>query len=47
MLDKIIRELTTKNNDEQVTTEGVLTWAKRKEVQRVQAIVLNDITESC
>ena len=28
MLDEIIRELTTKNNDEQVTSEGVLTWAK-------------------
>ena len=28
-LDEIIRELTTKNNDEQVTSEGVLTWAKR------------------
>ena len=28
MLDEIIRELTTKFNDEQVTSEGVLTWTK-------------------
>ena len=47
MLDEIIRELTTKNNDEQVTSECVLTWAKRIEVQRAQATVLNDTTELC
>ena len=47
MLDEIIRELTTTNNDEQVTSEGVLTWAKRIEAQREQAAVLNDITELC
>ena len=29
MLDEIIRELTTKNNNEQVTHEGVLTWANK------------------
>ena len=46
MLDEIIRELTAKNNDEQVTSEGVLPWAKRIEAQRAQAAVLNDITES-
>ena len=33
MIDEIIRELTTKNNDEQVTREGVLTWAKRIEAE--------------
>ena len=27
-LDEIIRELTAKNNDEHVTSEGMLTWAK-------------------
>ena len=45
MLDEIIRELTTKNSDQQVTSEGVLTWAKRIKAQRAQAAVLNDITE--
>ena len=34
MLDEIIRELTTTNNDEQVTSEGMLIWAKRIEAQR-------------
>ena len=33
MLGEIIKELTTKNNDEQTTSEGVLVWAKR-EAQR-------------
>ena len=47
MLDEIIRELTTKNNNEQVTSKGVLIWAKRIEPQRAQATVLNNITESC
>ena len=28
MLDEIIKELTTKSNDEQTTSEGVLAWAK-------------------
>ena len=28
MLDKVIRELTTKNNDEQITSKGVLAWGK-------------------
>ena len=47
MLDQIIRELATKNNDEQVTSDGVLIWAKRIEAQRAQATILNNITESC
>ena len=46
MLGEIIREFTTKNNDEQVASEGVLIWMKRIEVQRPQATVLNTITES-
>ena len=45
MLDEVIRELTAKNNDEQMTSKGVLAWAKRVEVQWVQATILNDITE--
>ena len=47
MLDEIISELTAKNNDEQVTSEGVLKWAKRIEVQRAQAAMLNNITKLC
>ena len=31
MLDKVIRELTAKTNDEHITSEGVLAWAKRTE----------------
>ena len=46
MLDEIIRELTAKNNDEQVTSKGMLIWAKRIEAQRAQAAILNNTTES-
>ena len=46
MLDEVIRELTTKSNDEQTTSKDVLAWAKRVEVQQAQAAILNDITES-
>ena len=46
MLDEIIRELTATNNDEQVTSEGMLILVKRIETQRAQATVLNTITES-
>ena len=45
MLGEIIKELTTKNNDEQTTSEGVLVWVKRVEAQRAQATILNNITE--
>ena len=47
MLDEIIRELTATNNDEQVTSEGMLICVKGIEAQRAQATVLNTITESC
>ena len=47
MLDEIKRELTAKNNDEQVTSKGVLIWARGIEAQREQATILNNITESC
>ena len=33
MLEEVSRELTTRNNDEQTTSEGVLVWVKRVEVQ--------------
>ena len=35
MLDEVIREITTKNINEQTTSEYVLIWAKRVEVQWV------------
>ena len=47
MLGKFIKELTTKSNNGQITSEGVLVWAKRVEAQRLQATILNDITETC
>ena len=47
MLGKIIKDLTTKSNNEQTKSEGVLVWAKRVEAQRAQAAILNDITETC
>ena len=46
MLDEVIRELTTKNNNEQTTSEDILAWAKRVEAQWAQAAILNSITES-
>ena len=45
MLDEVIREVTARSNDEQMTSEGVLAWAKSVEVLRAQAAILNDITE--
>ena len=46
MLGKNIKELTTQTNDEQITCEGVLVWAKRVDAQRVQATILNSIMET-
>ena len=46
MLDEIIRELTSRNSNVQTTSKDVLVWAKRVEAQRVQASMLNDITET-
>ena len=40
MLDKVIRELTTKSSNDQMTSEDVLIWAKRVEAQRMQAAIL-------
>ena len=34
MLDKIIRELTSRTGNVQMTSEDVLVWAKRVEAQR-------------
>ena len=46
MLVDIIKELTVTNNADQITSKGMLAWAKRVEVQRAQAAVLNTIIES-
>ena len=46
MLDKVIRELTTECSNDQMTSEDVLIWDKRVEAQRMQAVILSDITES-
>ena len=46
MLDEIIRELTSRTGNVQMTSEDVLVWAKRVEAQGAQASVLNDITET-
>ena len=45
MLDEIIRELTSRTSNVQMTSKDVLAWDKRVEAQRVQAAVLNDLTE--
>ena len=45
LLEEIIKELTVTNTDEQITSEGMLAWAKRVEAQRTQAAVLNTIME--
>ena len=44
---KLSRKLTTKSNDEHTTSEGVLVWAKRVEMQQAQAAILSNITETC
>ena len=46
MLEEIIRELTATKNDDHIMSGGVLAWAKRVEVQRAQAAVLNTLAES-
>ena len=46
MLEEIIKELTATKNNDHITSRGVLAWAKRVEVQRAQAAVLNTLTES-
>ena len=45
MLDEIIRELTSRNSNVQMTSKDVLVWAKRVEAQRAHVAVLNDLTE--
>ena len=46
MQEEIIKELTMTNNDDHITSGGVLAWAKSVDIQRAQAAVLNTLTES-
>ena len=46
MLDKIIRELTSKTISQWTTSEDVLAWVEKSQMQRVQASILSDITET-
>ena len=46
MLEEIIKELMAIANDDHVTSGDMMAWAKRVEVQRAQAVVLNTLTES-
>ena len=46
MLEDIIKHLTATKNYEHITSGGILAWAKRVEVQRAQAGVLNTMIKS-
>ena len=46
MLKEIIKELTITKDDDQITSKSMLTWAKRVEAQRAQAVVLDTIIQS-
>ena len=46
MLGEIIKELTTIRGNDTITSENILSWAKRVEAQRVQAVVMSTITET-
>ena len=46
MLGEILRELTKVKIGSVITSEDVLAWAKRVEAQRLQAAVMNSLTET-
>ena len=46
ILEEIIKELMATKNGNHITSGGMLAWAKRVEVQKAQAAVLNSLTES-
>ena len=46
MLEEIIKELMATNNDDHITSGGMLAWAKWVEAWRAQAAVLDSLTES-
>ena len=45
MLGKVIKELTKIYENEEITSENVLSWANRIKVQRSQSAIMNCITE--
>ena len=45
-LGETIKELTTRRGNDTVTSENVLSWVKRVEAQRAQAVVMSTITET-
>ena len=45
MLGEIIQELTKIHENEEITSENVLSWAKRVEVQRAQSAIMNSLTD--
>ena len=46
MLQEIIKQLMATNNNDHITSGGMLAWAKMMEMQRAQAVVLDSFTES-
>ena len=46
ILEEIIKKITATSNDDHITSGGVLAWVTRVETQRMQAVVLNTLTES-
>ena len=46
MPGKIIWELTKIHENEEMTSNNVLSWVKRVKVQRVQSIIMNSLTEA-
>ena len=45
MLGEIIKELTKVCENEKITSENVLSWAKRFKVQRAQSAIMNSLME--
>ena len=45
MLGEIIKELTHICENEEITSENVLSWGKRVEVQRAQSTIMNSLME--
>ena len=46
MLGEIVKELTKVHENEEITSEKVLSWAKRIKAQRAQSTIMNSLTES-
>ena len=45
MLGEIIKELTKACENEEITSENVLSWPKRVKTQRAQYAIINSLTE--